>query len=169
MVTELRTRVEERRRSGYYPEDLEEDLQEHFRRIVAHRLERGALPDFRPALERARTDVGFDPTRFTLDSRLPGGDAFHRTVGRAVSRQVHGVLEQVETFGRSNLEALGTLGSALEMLSAEVRADVGGLIDAILDQLVVQERALGAQAAALARDDNALAELQRRVAKLEEG
>ena len=40
LIAQVRARVAERRRTGYYPEGLEEDLDAHFRRIVSHR--RGA-------------------------------------------------------------------------------------------------------------------------------
>ena len=47
LLAQLRARVEERRRRGDYPPGLEQDLESHFRRIVAHGraqdLESGAL------------------------------------------------------------------------------------------------------------------------------
>jgi hypothetical protein len=37
LIEELRARVAERREAGFYPEGLEEQLDAHFKRIVAHR------------------------------------------------------------------------------------------------------------------------------------
>ena len=41
LVAELRARVEQRRQSGVYPPGLEDELDQHFRRIAAHRT----IPD----------------------------------------------------------------------------------------------------------------------------
>ena len=159
VIAQLRARVEERRRSGAYPDGLERDLEEHFRRIVAHR----ASPDFTDV--RARVAALEERSRFSAErihaqSQVPGGQALHRAVGKAVARQTQGVLDQVQHYADGVGEVLRALVAALEDPEGHVHADLVGQLDAVLERLAKTERrALAAE--------TALAELGRRVEALE--
>lgn len=142
LVAELKARVAERRRSGDYPEGLEEELAAHFRRIVGqHPASSTALPDFRPALEALASSLAFDARRIPADSRLRAGRAAHRAVARAVGRQVQGVFEQVREFGQATQAALGEAAEAIGSLGREVREEVGGQVGALFELVAAQERA----------------------------
>lgn len=158
VVAELKGRVEQRRLAGEYPPNLEHDLNEHFRRIVAHR----ATPDLSHV--RARLQVLDERSRFGADriatsSAVRGGEALQRAVAKAVSRQTSGVLDQVQGHADAVRDVLSALTEALEDPEGLYTKLVGQL-DAVLDRLVAfDRRALAAE--------TAIAELSRRVEQLE--
>ena len=97
VISELKARIEARRLAGEYPDDLEDTLDEHFDRLV------GVRPRSSPALHselqgalQELNQVRFSRARIEPDSRLPGGRMVHRFMSRALSRQIDGVLNQVE-------------------------------------------------------------------------
>lgn len=159
VLARLRARVEQRRRSGAYPEGLEHDLEEHFRRIVAHR----ASPDFTDVRtriaaldERAR----FGADRIHAQSQVRGGEALHKAVSKVVARQTQGVLDQVQVYADGVREVLVGIVAALEDPEGHVHADLVGQLDAVLERLAhCERRAVAAEAA--------MAELARRVEQLE--
>src|SRR5207302_9133946 len=93
----IRERVDGRRRAGVYPPGFEADLDAHFQRIVGERI----APDLSVVgarFSRLATMPAFTPARIPLKSRVPGGGALHRLIGRLVHRQTQGVLEQMQEF-----------------------------------------------------------------------
>src|SRR5438270_13488184 len=90
LVAELRARVEQRRQQGVYPPGLEDDLDQHFRRIAAHRV----IPDFsavETALAHMRAAAAFSPDRIPASSGAPGGAFVHRLIGKLLRRQTDGI------------------------------------------------------------------------------
>jgi SAM-dependent methyltransferase len=159
LVGELRARVQQRRDEGAYPDGLERDLEEHFRRITAHRI----TPDLSAVYARlAELEVkaAFSPRSIPTESQVPGGATLHRTIGRIVARQTQGVLEQMQAFADATKELLKAMVEALETPS-HVHADLIGQVDAIEERLSSYERAP-------AESDVAVRELGRRLARLEE-
>lgn len=159
VVAELRRRVERRREAGEYPPGLEHDLDDHFRRIVAHR----ATPDFtavRALLGAVEERMAFSPDRIHAESHVPGGQALHRAVAKAVSRQTSGVLEQVQGYADAVRALLAAVVDALEAPAAHVHGELVGQVDAVLERMAAFERR------ALATE-TALADLTRRVEELE--
>lgn len=159
VIARMQARVAERRRSGAYPEGLESDLEEHFRRIVAHR----ASPDFTDV--RARIAALDGRSRFGLDripaaSRRPGGQALHAAVAKVVARQTAGVLDQVQEYADGVRDVLVGVVAALEDPEGHVHADLVGQLDAVLERLAAAERRAVAA-------ETALAALARRVEALE--
>jgi 2-polyprenyl-3-methyl-5-hydroxy-6-metoxy-1,4-benzoquinol methylase len=159
LVDELRARVAERRRTGFYPEGLEDDLDAHFRRIVAHR--RAAdLADLRSDLEVLEVRGAFSRSRIPIDASMPGVDKVHRLISKVVSRQTQGILEQVQEFADTVREALGHISDALEDPHGHVHTDVVGQLDAVWERLAAWERGPVDSAAAVG-------DLRRRVEALE--
>ena len=159
VIADLRSRVEERRRSGVYPDGLEERLEAHFRRIVAHR----ASPDFtdvRALLARLDDRARFGVERIHAQSQHAGGEVLHRTVGKVVARQTRGVLDQVQSYADAVREVLSGLVAALEDPEGHVHADLVGQLDAVLERLAASERRA-------ATAEASLADLARRVELLE--
>lgn len=150
LVEKLRARVEERRRSGYYPPGLEEDLAQHFQRIAAHSSRSAAV--LGEQLADVYATMGFDARRIPFESRVWGGKIIHRLISRLVARQTQGILEQTTRFAHAVYAALDA--------EATIRADFVGQIDAINERLAAYERA---------PDDSpvALRDLRRRVEQLE--
>jgi SAM-dependent methyltransferase len=146
LVAELRERVEERRRAGAYPPGLEEDLAEHFRRILRQRMVERAPLDFAGPVQAAAEALPLQAARIPADSALPGGQALHRAIARLVGRQTQGVLEQVQRFAQPVAEALTAIAAALEDL-AEVRVDLARQLDSLSERQAAQERAIALAAA----------------------
>ena len=159
LVNELRLKVAERRKSGFYPEGLEQELEAHFRRVVAHRVH-ADLDGLRANLDVLDVRGSFDPERIPLDTSMPGGATLHRLVAKLVSRQTQGVLEQVQQFADVVREALGRITDALEDPNGHIHADLVGQLDAVFERLAAYERGPTDSAASVA-------DLRRRVEALE--
>ena len=138
VIAELRARVERRRAAGEYPPGLEEDLDRHFQRIVAHR----ATPDH--GVLQARVEelgqLSFTREAIPADSSLPGGAALHGLIAKAVARQTEGVLEQVRQLADATRAALEAVLASLEDPYGHVHADLVGQLDAVLERLAAFER-----------------------------
>src|SRR3954469_7737396 len=98
LVAQLKANVEERRQQGVYPPGLEDELDQHFKRIAAHRI----IPDF-SAVERAlaqmeTTAAALSADRIRATSGVPGGALVHRLLAKMQRRQTEGVLQQVQDF-----------------------------------------------------------------------
>lgn len=160
LVAELRARVEERRKAGAYPLGLEEDLDAHFGRILVHRV---AAPD----LAELKAKLGeldnrhFDPKAIQTASGLPGGDRVHRAVGKVVSRQTVGILDQVRDFADNVRDVLKRMVVTLEDPRGHVHHDLVGQFDAIFERLAIYERGS-------VDSPGAIADLRLRMEQLEE-
>jgi hypothetical protein len=138
LLERLRARVEERKRSGAYPPELEEELAAHFKRIVALRS-KGVLTPSREALSALRSVMDFDARRIPLKSKLPLGKALHKLMGRLVARQTQGVLDQVSDFAQAVYAGLASAFATLEDPSRAIYADLTGRMDAIFERLAAFE------------------------------
>lgn len=158
LLAQLRARVEERRRQGVYPPGLEQELDDHFRRIATHR-QPANIDDVRSKLAELQGRMHFDPN-IPVESRIPGGTAFHSAVTKLVARQTNAILQQVQQFAEGVREALHALATAIENPQAHVHADVIGQLDAVFERLAAFERLPGDGGAGLA-------EVTRRLERLE--
>ena len=147
LVAQLQAKVEERRRAGFYPPGLEEDLTVHTRRMLHHHTRTRTDPDLRGHLRQVEASLPFDAGRIPAASGMPGGELIHKGVAKVVSRQTQGALAEVEGFARPVRDALAAIVDALENLAESVRTDV----DALYERQAAQERAL-AVATGLAPD-----------------
>ena len=138
LVAELRSRVEERRRSGVYPAGLEEDLSSHFQRILS-RGGREAVDVRGPLAEVARA-LPLQRERIGLASEVPGGAPIHRAVARLVGRQTQGVLEQVQAFAQPARQALEALAAAVDQLEREVGVEIAQHLQTLYEHQAAQER-----------------------------
>ena len=157
VIAELKARIEERRRAGEYPEDLEETLDEHFDRLV------GVRPRSTPALHselqaalRELSTQRFTRARIDPSSNLPAGSFVHRAMGRALSRQVDGVLRQIEEQNLLVTRAIALLG--------EIAATIGNEFDTkVLQQLDDLQVRLAEQARDVTRLEFGMAETRERI------
>jgi len=150
LVARLRERVEERRRQGAYPPGLEDDLADHFRRVLLERAEPWETPDLRGPLAALQQALPLHRARIPIDSSLPGGEVVHRAVGKAVGRQTEGALQQVQSFADPARELLERIVDVLEKLAREVQVEIPRHLDAIVERQAVQERQLAGAGADLA-------------------
>jgi hypothetical protein len=147
LVAQLQAKVEERRRAGFYPPGLEEDMTTHARRMLHHHTRTRPEPDLRFHLREVEAALPFDAGRIPAVSGVPGGELIHKSVAKVVSRQTSGALAEVESFARPVRDALVAIVDTLEGLMESVRSD----LDALYDRQAAQERAL-AVATGLAPD-----------------
>lgn len=138
LVAQLQAKVEERRRAGFYPPGLEEDMTVHTRRMLHHHSRVPSQPDLQAALRAVADALPFDAGRIQASSGVPGGELIHRGVAKVVSRQTQGALAEVEGFARPVRDALSAIVEALDNLAESVRMD----IDALYERQAAQERAL---------------------------
>jgi 2-polyprenyl-3-methyl-5-hydroxy-6-metoxy-1,4-benzoquinol methylase len=135
VVAELRSRIEQRRESGEYPADLESTLDDHFDRLVGVRPRSSpALRDELQSVLKALSQVHFSRAGIESSSNLPGGRFVHRFMSRALSRQINGVLAQVEQQSALVTRAVAVLGEIASTIGDEF--DTRGLQQ--LDDLQVR-------------------------------
>jgi SAM-dependent methyltransferase len=159
LVDELQQRIEARRRDGTYPSDLEDALDAHFQRVMAHRGGFG-IADVQARLAELSARSAFGRDHIQLTSRMPGGSAIHRAVGAAVSRQIDGTLQQMRDFADAVRDVLTAMVAVLDDPSGHVHADLVGQVDALFEQFGALERGP-------AGSDAAIADLRRRIDALE--
>ena len=140
LVAQLQAKVEERRRSGFYPPGLEEDMALHTSRMLHHHTRTRPEPDLRAHLRQVEAALPFDAGRIPAVSGVPGGELIHKAVAKVTTRQTQGALHEVEAFARPVRDALVAIVDAFEGLMESVQGD----IDALYERQAVQERALAA-------------------------
>ena len=139
IVDRLRSTVEARRNEGLYPAGLEDDLDAHFRRIAAHRVETD-LTRLDELVEQVRALPGLSTERISRESDLPGGASLHRALARLTDRQVQGVLEQVQEVVTLLQAVVGELADALRRPNTHRHPDLVGQVDALQERLTALER-----------------------------
>jgi hypothetical protein len=147
-LAQVRERVERGRAEGLYPEELDEQLASQFARARKDPLLFEQLARARQAVART-VDARFGRDQIALDSGLPGGTELHRLVGKAISRQVLGVLQQMTRFAHSTGESLTAILDALDEMKTVVTNDLFGDIDAVHHRLVSVEARLARLEAAV--------------------
>ena len=160
LLATLRERVEQRRADGMYPPGLEKDLDAHFERIVAQRVEAN-IDEVVEALGKLEHSMNFAMERIPADSTMPGGEKLHRALAKAQARQIVGVLSQVSEFAAAVRETLDAMASALASSHSHVHGDLVGQMDAVLERVASYDRAPE-------EDAGVIADLRHRVEALEE-
>ena len=140
LVVRLRERVERRRREGAYPPELEAEMDAHFQRIAAHRPSPYDYELLRTRLGQLDHAMGFSPAHIAYESGVPGGTAMHRTVGKAVSRQTAGILEQMHRFAEAVRDVLREMAVVIEHPNAHVHAELLGQVDALMERFADLDR-----------------------------
>jgi 2-polyprenyl-3-methyl-5-hydroxy-6-metoxy-1,4-benzoquinol methylase len=141
VIAELRTRIEKRRDAGEYPDDLESTLDDHFDRLVGVRPRSSpALQDELQSVLRALEQHGFSRAKIDPASRLPGGRAVHRFMSRALSRQIDGMLAQMEQQSRLVTRAVAVLGEIASTMSDEFDTSVLQQVDDVQLRMAEQAR-----------------------------
>jgi 2-polyprenyl-3-methyl-5-hydroxy-6-metoxy-1,4-benzoquinol methylase len=141
LVAELRSRIEQRRAAGEYPDDLEATLDDHFERLVGVRPRSSpALHDELQAILSALGQVGFSRAKIDPSSNLPGGRFVHRFMSRALSRQINGVLAQVEQQAALVTRAVAVLGEISSTMGDEFDTRVLQQLDDLQVRLAEQAR-----------------------------
>lgn len=140
LVERLRMRVAQRRSEGVYPEGLEDDLDAHFTRLSSHLPKRYDSEVLQAKLRTLNSQSGFTAERIASESGLPGGSAFHGLIAKLVSRQVGGILEQVQEFADATRSVINEMATAMQHPHGHGHSDLLGQIEALHDRLIAYER-----------------------------
>ncbi|HEX4539301.1 MAG TPA: methyltransferase domain-containing protein [Acidimicrobiales bacterium] len=159
LLETLRSRVRDRREAGDYPSGLEVNLEAHFQRIVGTRAS-SDRSQFRAKLDRLAAFSSFSPDRIQTWSKLPGGSAIHRGVGKVTGRQTQGVLDQVQQFADALRDVLDELADTATDDHDHSHPDLVGMVDVLVERWASYERAPVESAAGMA-------DLHRRIEALE--
>jgi SAM-dependent methyltransferase len=144
LLETLRERVESRRRGEIYPPGLEEELDGHFAHLAGDPNPPHAsflVED----LEAARAELEayhFTRGRISNESRLPGGTAAHRAVGKTVGRQIDGVLSQAQEQARLVARTVGLIVDITSALADASDRQVVQQLDDLQLRLLEHQRAL---------------------------
>jgi len=141
VVADLRARIEQRRLAGEYPDGLEATLDDHFDRLVGVRPR--SSPALHDELQGVLTElgkVGFSRARIDPSSRIPGGRLVHRFMTRALSRQINGVLTQVEQQTVLVTRAVAVLGEIAATMGDEFDTRVLQQLDDLQVRMAEQAR-----------------------------
>jgi hypothetical protein len=133
LVARVQAEAQERRRRGDYPEGVETEIGETFRRVQRQRDVPLAVPElFRDHVRRVSH---FAPDRIDVSSKVRGGDVVHQAIGRAVSRQTAGVLHQVQEFADAVVPLVVGLHESLDGPVREFQRDLGERLNAVIDEM----------------------------------
>lgn len=164
LVERLQRQAADRKAAGDYPEDLLEKLDEHLRRIMAHRPEHD-MSHLLDQLSAVDTSSSFDPTLISTNSSVPGGSQIHSMLAKAQGRQTEAIIKQVQAFSDDVRVLLRSLVLAVQDGNSHVHIDLTTRVDAILERLDSYERAPVDSGAALGDLRRRVEELERQAAK----
>lgn len=159
LVARLKSRVEERRASGEYPEGLEEELEQHFRRIVFHRS-KTQIDQLQADIDALDSHMAFGIDHLGVDSDMPGGELIHKALNKALARTHNTIIEQVQEFAIAVRRAIRTLATTVQDPTSHSHSDLIGHLDGVLERLNSYERAPVDSGAAIG-------DLRRRIETLE--
>ena len=153
-------------------------MESHFSKLLDRSDGRDRFDAVRAAIVEFENHRGFNAGRIELSSGLPGGAAMHKAVAKVVSRQVNGLVEQLNGFSGSLAVVLDRLAAVDEGPPAHSHSDLLHELDTVQDRLGAVER-LVRRLDASARDLDgvvsrlethltAFGEMQARLAALEE-
>jgi hypothetical protein len=132
LVRRLHEMVEERRRSGEYPPDLEQSLAGHYQQILAGQ---GLGADRLEQLLR-NLDLASDLGRYRIQnvSSVPLGSIVHKMISKVTARQTDGILLQVAELAVAINAVVVELAESQQPGGARL-SDITARIDDILDRL----------------------------------
>lgn len=159
LLERLRKRVEERRANGDYPAELEEQLEDHFRRIVLHR-QKADTAQLQADIDAIDSHMDFTQQDMGVDSNFPGGEIMHKAFSKALHRHTAQLHQQLQEFAEAVRRAMQSLANATQDPNSHTHGDLIGHLDAVLERLASYERAPVDSTAALG-------DLRRRVEELE--
>ncbi|MFM8237659.1 MAG: class I SAM-dependent methyltransferase [Actinomycetota bacterium] len=144
LLETLGHRVEQRRAAGAYPGDLERRLDEHFATLGASAAPTPA--ELVEALDLAFTELATFSFRrdASTESRIPGGQAAHRTVARIVGRQMDGIEAELHRYGTAVERTIGVVRLLVESIARSYEQDLAQRVDDAHDLLAEQSARLNA-------------------------
>jgi SAM-dependent methyltransferase len=148
LLETLRDRVDQRRQDGSYPPGLEASLDAHFTRLTGARPPTTAYTvDSLSEAVADLQDLRFGRENIVTDSNLPGGSSLHRAIGKGVSRQIQGVIDQTRDYAVRVNRAVVLMAEATQLLSDAYDNQVLQQLDDLQLRLAEAQRSLRDQVA----------------------
>jgi hypothetical protein len=156
-IARVRERVAARRRLGEYPDGMEDQLDRHYRELVAGlTTEHAQVKRLHDSVRQLDELPPFGRDRIQYSSRSPVGRVFHRAWGKLSSRQTEGILEQLRSFSAVSTRVADRMAEVVETLALHGHPDTERRIATLADRLALLEDV----AARLDRIEGQLAELR---------
>ncbi|MEO8697398.1 MAG: class I SAM-dependent methyltransferase [Acidimicrobiales bacterium] len=159
VVAEIRESVRRGRESGVYSDELEAELQSDFARQLARPDPALRFDALYRALHSVDVARQLGPERVALESGIPGGEAVHRALSKAVGRQINGLYQQVRVFADSVVPMFDELIRAVSDAPVHVHDDVVHDIDVLTDRVAALQRSIDRLGAAFADGAGTMARL----------
>lgn len=147
ILEQIRDAVAANTASGMYSETIEDELRSHYARVLNREDRRDRFDSLRVSLEKVDELRGFSAARIATASGVPGGEVLHKAAGKMVSRQVNGLVEQLNCFGDALMPTLNLLANAISEPRTHTHEDLVHELDSLQDRLAVLERSMSRLAA----------------------
>jgi hypothetical protein len=134
LVARVQAAAAERRRRGDYPDGVETEIGDTFRRVLRQREIALAAPELHR--DHLRRVSHFSVDRIDVTSKVRGGDVVHQAIGRAVSRQTAGVLHQVQEFADAVVPLVVGLHESLDGPVRAFQRELTERVNTLTDELV---------------------------------
>lgn len=143
VIAEITERVAANTASGVYSADLDDELRSHYARLLDRSDGRDRFESVQRAIDHVAESAGFSRARIDTASGVRGGELVHKTAGKLVSRQVLGLIEQLNAFSHAVVPALRSLADAVEDPRQHTHVDLVHELDTVQDRLASVERSVG--------------------------
>ena len=160
IIDEIREVAAAQTAAGMYSAEFEDELRSHFATLLDRSDGRDRFDSLHAALVDFDRQREFARGRIELTSGVPGGEVLHRTVAKVVSRQIGGLVAQLNSFSGSLMPVLTGMSAALSDPAAHVHADVLHEIDTMQERLAHVERLAARLDASVRILDNVVPRLQ---------
>lgn len=160
IIDEIREVAAAQTAAGMYSAEFEDELRSHFAKLLDRSDGRDRFDSLDAALVDFDRQREFARGRIELTSGVPGGEVLHRTVAKVVSRQVGGLVAQLNSFSGALMPVLTRMSDALADPPAHVHADVLHEIDTMQERLAHVERLAARLDASVRILDNVVPRLQ---------
>jgi len=137
-IDRIRERAAERRLGGAYPPGMEDQLDRHYRGLVAVlAAEHTALRQSANEL-RNLPPLGRNQIQYT--SRTRAGQVFHRVWGKLSSRQTEGILTQVRDYANVVNQTIARMTDVVETFASEGPPNTERRLATLADRLALLEQ-----------------------------
>lgn len=138
VLAEMRDRVKARRASGEYPPGLETQLEAEFDAILRSvRRDEVTTEELSSRIVAVGHWIAAVSGDADVDSRVPGGTAFHRSVSRIVRRHTNQLADSVRAMGLSVHHALEEVVRVLDAQRSADERQLNEVVGSVFDRLAV--------------------------------
>jgi hypothetical protein len=145
------------RLDGTYPAGLEDELDEHWRRVVG-RPSDAPLDRVHRALDGYIAGATFSVPTVEPTSGVPGGSALHKLVGKTVTRHLSDLVLQLDEFARSVQEMFSSIVAVLDDVPAHTHTQLVGQLESMEGSMASMVRTVNALASSADDSDPGVAE-----------